>query len=117
MPRRCTAPPPTDKEIMSHDNVPYVLAAKYIGWSDVSVRYALQQGRAPFGCAAQNPDTGTWSYNISPGLLVKYKSGELQAWRLGDVIKLAADGVQQIIDAQLDAAATAISGMRRGKAP
>ncbi len=106
-----TAPPPEDSEILSYSNVPYPLAAKYIGWSDVSVRYALQQGRAPFGCAAQNEETGTWAYNISPGLLVKYKHGDLQPWQLRDVINLAADGIQQVLDTRLAAAAKLVSEM------
>ena len=106
---RSTAPPPTDEEILSHSNVPFDLAARYIGWSTASVRYALQQGRAPFGCAAQNEETGTWSYNISPGLLVKYKRGDLQSWRLRDVIDMAADGIQQVLDTRLNAAAKLVA--------
>lgn len=110
---------PTDEEIMSYTNVPVEVAAKYIGWSSCNVAYALQQERAPFGMAAQtgeNPETGfpKYTYNISPGLLVKYKNGELQAWRLNEVLKLAADGYQQVIDAHLAAAAEAMTaGVRR----
>ena len=110
---------PTDEEIMSYTNVPIEVAAKYIGWSSCNVAYALQQERAPFGIAAQtgeNPETGfpKYTYNISPGLLVKYKQGELQAWRLNEVLKLAADGYRKIIDAHLAAAAEAITaGVRR----
>ena len=110
---------PTDVEIMSYTNVPVEVAAKYIGWSSCNVAYALQQERAPFGIAAQTGEsrtTGlpTYTYNISPGLLVKYKRGELQAWRLNEVLKLAADGYQKIIDAHLEAAAGAMTaGVRR----
>ena len=89
------------------------MAARYIGWSDASVRYALQQGRAPFGCAAQNEETGTWSYNISPGLLVKYKHGDLQSWRLRDVIDMAADGIQQVLDTRLAVAAKLMAEIGR----
>lgn len=100
--KRSADPPPPDEEILSYNNVPCALAAKYIGWSDVTIRYALQQERAPFGMATQNPNTATWSYNISPGLLVAYKRGQLQAWRLHDVINLAADGIQKVLDERMD---------------
>lgn len=112
MARRSTKPVPTREEILSYDNVPYQTAAKFIGWSDVTIRYALQQGRAPFGCAAQNPETGTWAYNVSPGALVKYKDGSLPAWRLNDVINMVKDGVQDILDTQMDAAAAMLIEMK-----
>ena len=84
MPRRVTADVPTEEAILAYNNVPIELAAKFIGWSDITIRYALQEERAPFGMAAQNPKTGTWSYNISPGLLLKYIIDE----RVGSVGKL-----------------------------
>lgn len=91
MSRKTTAQTPTDEEIMGYTNVPVDVAAKYIGWSSCNVAYALQQERAPFGCAAK---TGigasgfpTYTYNISPGLLVGYKHGTIQAWHLGELIK------------------------------
>ena len=102
MPKRVQIKPPTDEEIMQYSNVPYTLAAKYIGWSDLTVRYALQQGRAPFGVAVQNHSTGTWSYNISPGLLIKYKSGDIPAYRLKEVLELAAYGFGEVIGPKLD---------------
>jgi len=108
MARKRTKVAVPDEEILTYDNVPYEIAATYIGWSDVSIRNALKQGRAPFGCAAQNPETKTWSYNISPGLLVNYKRGTLPAWRLNDVINMAADGIQQLLDTRL--AAMALTG-------
>ena len=83
--KKTTPRTPTDEEILSYDSVPVEVAAKYIGWSSCNVVFALQQERAPFGIAAR---TGcTWTYNISPGLLVKYKRGELQAWRLCEFLK------------------------------
>ena len=91
MPRRVTADVPTEEAILAYNNVPIELAAKFIGWSDITIRYALQEERAPFGMAAQNPKTGTWSYNISPGLLLKYKSGELPAWKLKELSAMLAD--------------------------
>lgn len=87
MSRKIKETTPTDEEILSYTNVPVEVAARYIGWSSCNIAWALQQERAPYGHAAQtgvNRETGypTYSYNISPGLLVKYKRGELEAWRL-----------------------------------
>lgn len=109
MARKMTAQTPTDQEIMSYNNVPVDVAAKYIGWSSCNVYRALQQERAPFGMAAQTSETA-WTYNISPGLLVKYKNGELQAYRLNEVIKLAVDGIQQVLDSRMEAVAALVSG-------
>lgn len=115
MARKTTVETPTDKDILSYNNVPVEVAAKYIGWSSCNVVRALQQERAPFGMAAQtgvNEKTGvpSWTYNISPGLLVKYKAGDLQAWRLNEVIKLAADGVEKIINSRMEAVAALVTG-------
>ena len=116
MPRKMTAQTPTDQDIMSYNNVPVEVAAKYIGWSSCNVVRALQQERAPFGMAAQTGET-TWTYNISPGMLVKYKTGELQAYRLNEVIKLAADGVQQVLDSRLAAVGALVSGQMQMQMP
>ena len=115
MAREKTIGTPTDKDILSYNNVPVEVAAKYIGWSSCNVARALQQERAPFGMAAQtgiNEKTGlpNWTYNISPGLLVKYKAGELQAWRLNEVIKLAADGVEKVINTRMAAIGALVTG-------
>lgn len=102
MSRKTTAQTPTDEEIMSYTNVPVEVAAKYIGWSSCNVAYALQQERAPFGCAAK---TGigasgfpSYTYNISPGLLVGYKHGTIQAWHLGELIKLFESRVAGLLE-------------------
>lgn len=87
MPRRATAQTPTDEDILAYNNVPVELAAKYIGWSSCNVCYALQQERAPFGMAAQTSEC-TWTYNISPGALIGYKHGKLEAWKLGGLMKV-----------------------------
>lgn len=118
MSRKSTSQTPTDEEIMSYNNVPVEIAAKYIGWSSCNVAYALQQERAPFGCAAQtgeNPETGwpTYTYNISPGLLVGYKHGTIQAWHLGELVKLFESRVDGLIDKRLDAAADAVRGIKK----
>lgn len=115
MARKMTAKTPSDEDILAYNNVPVDVAAKYIGWSSCNVVRALQQERAPFGMAAQtgvNQKTGspTFTYQISPGLLVKYKHGEIQAWRLNEVLKLAADGIEQILDSRMEMVAELVKG-------
>ena len=90
------------------------MAAKFIGWSDVTIRYALQEERAPFGIAAQNPKTGTWAYNISPGLLIKYKNGELQAYKLKDLSQMLADHAERIIETRVGTVSQAIGKILGG---
>ena len=106
MSRKVTALTPDDEEILSYNNVPVDVAAKYIGWSSCNIYWALQQERAPFGFAAQTGESKngrpTFTYNISPGMLVKYKHGELQTWKLNEVIKLAADGIQELLDSRME---------------
>lgn len=107
MPRKATSRTPTDEEIKSYTNVPVNVAAKYIGWSTVSINYALQQERAPFGVAVktgEDQETGrtTWAYNISPGLLVAYKKGEMEAWKLSGLVKVLACEVRELINRQMD---------------
>ncbi len=109
MSRKMTAQTPTDEEILAYNNVPVEVAAKYIGWSSCNIYRALQQERAPFGMAAKT-GANSWTYNISPGLLVKYKHGEIQAYRLNEVIKLAADGIQEVLDSRLEAVAALVKG-------
>ena len=98
---KTSRPAPTTKEIMSYDNVPPDVAARFIGWSSPTICRALHEERAPFGFAIKNHQTGTWAYNISPGLLVKYKNGELPTYRLKEVINLAAEGVEQVVNQRL----------------
>ncbi len=107
MPKKATSRTPTDDEIRSYTNVPVDVAAKYIGWSTVSIYYALQQERAPFGVAvktSEDEETGrtTWTYNISPGLLVAYKNGELEAWKLSGLVKVLSCEVTTLIDSRLE---------------
>ena len=77
--------PLTDEEIMAYDNVPIDVAARYIGWSSPTIYRALREERAPFGFAVCSEETGTWTYNISTGLLVKYKRGDLPTYRLREL--------------------------------
>lgn len=96
MPRRSTLPRPEEDEIRAWDNVPVELACRYIGWSSPTLYRALQEGRAPFGFAVLCKG-GSWAYNISPGLLIKYKQGELPTYRLREVQDLAAEGIERIL--------------------
>lgn len=100
MSRKVTAQTPTDQEILAYNNVPVELAAKYIGWSSCNVCYALQQERAPYGTAARTGES-SWTYNISPGLLIAYKRGELEAWKLGGLVKVLGTEINEIIDTRL----------------
>lgn len=97
-----TTKTPTDEEILALDNVRPDIAGRYIGWSSPTITNALKQERAPFGFAAQNPETGSWHYNISPGLLVAYKRGTLPTYRLKEVVNLAAEGIERVLSAKLE---------------
>lgn len=59
-----------------------------------------QRQRAPFGFATKKSES--WTYNISPGLLIKYKRGDLPTYRLEEIIELAAEGVGRVVDAKLE---------------
>ena len=106
MARKTTANTPTDEDIRSYNNVPIDVAARYIGWSSCNIVYALQQQMTPYGHAAQtgiNEKTGrpTYTYNISPGLLIAYKRGDLEAWKLGKLLKMLRQEINEIIDQRL----------------
>ena len=115
MSRKKTNDTPTDEKIMSYVNVPVEIAAKYIGWSSCNVRYALQQERAPYGHAVQTgekPDgTPTYSYHISPGLLIGYQRGTIQAWRLPEMTRLIEDSMQRLIEIRIRACGFPASGV------
>lgn len=100
MPKRATYIIPTEEEILRQNNVPVEMAARFIGWSTPTLYYALQDQRAPFGVAVKSPKGG-WAYNISPGLLVRYKRGDLPTYRLKEVIDLASEGVERVLKERL----------------
>uniref|UniRef100_A0AAU8B8P2 Transposase n=1 Tax=Dulem virus 33 TaxID=3145751 RepID=A0AAU8B8P2_9CAUD len=108
MPRKAHYKVPTEEEILAQNNVPVEMACRFIGWSSPTLYYALQDQRAPFGMAVKSPKGG-WAYNISPGLLVKYKRGDLPTYRLNEVINFAAKGVEQVINAKLSTVQRMIS--------
>ena len=43
-----------------------------------------------------------WAYNISPGLLVAYKKGELEAWKLSGLVRVLACEVSELINRKMD---------------
>lgn len=99
--KRASTTIPTDDEILAYDNVPPAVAGKYVKMSTPTMYLGLQQGRVPFGFAIENPETNTWTYNISPGGLVKYKREGCPIIRLGDLRDIIADNVKDYIDAKL----------------
>lgn len=88
--------PITDADILAYDNVPVPIAAQYIGWNANKLYYALQDHQVPFGFVAERESTAracgaSWTYNISPGLLVAYKRGTLVTIPRGDLATIIRD--------------------------
>lgn len=88
--------PITDADILAYDNVPVPIAAQYIGWNANKLYYALQDHQVPFGFVAERESTAracgaSWTYNISPGLLVAYKRGTLVTIPRGDLSAIIRD--------------------------
>lgn len=88
--------PITDADILAYDNVPVPIAAQYIGWNANKLYYALQDHQVPFGFVAERESTAracgaSWTYNISPGLLVAYKRGTLATVPRGDLAAIIRD--------------------------
>lgn len=101
MPRTRTSISPTDEEILAYDNVPPDIAAKYVKMSTPTIHSGLRQNRVPFGFAVENEKTHTWTYNISPGGLVKYKKEGNPIIRLGDLREVITSYVKDYTDAKL----------------
>ncbi len=99
---------PTDAQILMYDNVPTKIAAAYIGMSAIRVCDSLKQGRAPFGYAVKSEESSTWTYSISPGLLVKYKNGELNMWPQNELINRLVDEVETLLNLRARAAVEAL---------
>ena len=90
---------PSDQEILALDNVPVETAARYLGSSTATPYEALQDERVPFGWAVQH--NSHWSYNISPGALVRYKREGLPMYRLKDVSEIICEDVNRLIDQRM----------------
>lgn len=93
--------PALEREIWSKKNVPVALAAQYLGMSSDTIYAGLQDERMPFGFGVYKKATETWTYHISPGALVKYRNGELPAYRLREVQKIFVEGAEQLLNTKL----------------
>ena len=111
MPKRSSAPRPTDEQILAYDNVPPMVAGAYLGTSSPTIIRALQQGRAPFGWAALNEETGTYTYNISPGGLVKYKREGGKTIDLSLMQALLQEAVDRILSEKLTGMREALASL------
>lgn len=88
----------TDSEILSYSNVPVNIAAQYLGVSPESVRDSLQGKSAPYGYFTQKEDSNRGMYHISPGLLVAYQTGKLQAWDTIWLVEQIAAEVERVVE-------------------
>ena len=52
-----------------------------------------------------------WAHNISPGLLIKYKHGDLPTYRLREIQELAAEGIERLLAAKREAISKAITSI------
>lgn len=101
VPRRVTVNDiPTDADIRRYQNVPVDVAARYLGSSPVTIHRALQDGRAPFGFAAKNPDKDYYTYQISPERLIRYQAGELPMYNITEIMRYAAAGIEDLLEAK-----------------
>lgn len=68
----------TEGELLSHKKIRPEIAAKYLqdGTTAQEIRVKAQKGVCPF-CTAERPSNRRWVYRVNPGLLIKYKAGEL----------------------------------------
>ena len=68
----------SDEELLSYKKIRPEIAAKYLqdGTTAQEIRVKAQLGICPF-CTAEQPTGKRWTYRVNPGLLMKYKAGEL----------------------------------------
>ena len=87
----------TDEDILKYDNVPIAVAAKYLGVSQMYIRIGLRRNRLPFGTAVQLSEKvdGQWTYHVSPGLLVSYKTGK-------NILKPLIENLKSVVQAIID---------------
>lgn len=67
----------SDAELLANKKIGPEIAAKYLqnGTTAQEIRVKAQNGHCPF-CVAERMK-GRYRYRIVPGLLIKYKAGEL----------------------------------------
>lgn len=92
-------PVPSDDEILSYDNVPVDVAARYLDWPEQTVRLALREGRATFGVAIKDK---ALTYKISPGGLVKYKREGVPCFDYETILHMVKAAVSSTIHAEMD---------------
>lgn len=68
----------TDAELMAHKRITPEIAAKYLqdGTTANEIRVKARYGLIPY-CSAEQPSGKRWVYRVNPGLLMKFKAGEL----------------------------------------
>lgn len=68
----------TDAELLAHERIGPEVAARYLqnGTTAQEIRVRAQFGKCPF-CTAYKPTGRRFVYRINPGLLVKFKHGEI----------------------------------------
>lgn len=98
-------PAPSDEEILSYDNVPVGVAARYLDWPENTVRLALREGRACFGTSVR--DKGL-THKISPGGLVRYKRDGAPCMDYETMSYMLEGIVRKVIQEELDQIASSI---------
>lgn len=68
----------TDIELLSHKRITPEIAARYLqdGTTAQEIRVKARNGTVPY-CSAEQPSGKRWVYRVNPGLLMKFKAGEL----------------------------------------
>lgn len=68
----------TEQELLSHKRITPEIAAKYLqdGTTAHEIRIKARNGTCPY-CSAEQPSGKRWVYRVNPGLLMKFKAGEL----------------------------------------
>lgn len=99
-PRTKERPPiPTDTEILEYENVPVDVAARYLDWTEQTVRLALREGRVTFGVAVKDR---ALTYKISPGGLVKYKREGIPCFDYETIQHMVRTVVSSVIKTEID---------------
>ena len=94
----------TDNDILQMDVVSVKDAARYLGWTEDSVRSALRESRVPFGVAFRDADIGSGKYcfRILPEPLVNFKRNGLPAVPFATLQRLTGAMLDQRIAPILD---------------
>lgn len=76
----------TESELLANRKIRPEIAAAYLqdGTTAQEIRVKAQKGICPF-CTAERPTGKRWRYRVNPGLLMKYKAGELGLHGLGAI--------------------------------